>query len=151
MCPCLSFSPNFAPYWPLSSLHLWVGHLILGPGLVSWTIDTGSMPSVVDDWYMFPTYNKLFTERPSKIFEDLHCNWPLGVICFCHVLPLHLEGEEEKRCWVWILSIVSSLLLMSWHDGVGTGAWACPVTELQQSKEWVGNRLQSDLLIQIIR
>ena len=28
----------------------------------------------MDGWYRFPTYNKLFTERSTKIFEDLRCN-----------------------------------------------------------------------------
>ena len=41
-------------------------------------IDTGSRPSAVNYWYKFPTYNKLFTERSSKIYEDLHCNFGSG-------------------------------------------------------------------------
>ena len=47
-----------------------MGCLILNPGLVQWMIDTGSRPSVVDDWYRFPTYNKLFIERFSKTFKE---------------------------------------------------------------------------------
>ena len=44
--------------------------LLVGGGL----LDTGSRPSIVDDGYRFLTYNKLFIERSSKIFEDLRCN-----------------------------------------------------------------------------
>ena len=28
----------------------------------------------MNDWYWFPTYDKCFVERSSKIFEDLRCN-----------------------------------------------------------------------------
>ena len=37
-------------------------------------IDTGSRPSVVDDWYRFLTHNKLFKEHLSKNFKDIRCN-----------------------------------------------------------------------------
>ena len=38
-------------------------------------LDIGFRLSVVDNWYWFPTSNKLFTERSSKIVEDLRRNW----------------------------------------------------------------------------
>ena len=44
---------------------------------------------------------------------------PKGLLCIIslgHVLPLHLEGEEEVWSWIRILSIISSLLLISRHD-----------------------------------
>ena len=33
-------------------------------------LDTGSRSSVVDDWYMFLTYNRNLTVTPQKIFEE---------------------------------------------------------------------------------
>ena len=39
----------------------------------------------------------------------------LGIVGLGHVLTLHLEGEEEVGCWIRVLSIIRSFLLISRH------------------------------------
>ena len=47
----------------------------------------------MDGWYRFPIYNKLFTERSSKIFKDLRCN--TAALCTRKMEPLINENVES--------------------------------------------------------
>ena len=74
------------------------------------TIDTGSRPSVVDNFYRFPTYNNLFTERSSKIFEDLRCNSAMRGLWFRDQL---LHRTKSWHQWVdvdWLRSARGRIL-----------------------------------------
>ena len=78
-----TFGINDRPiYMALCSKLVWGGLLDTGyrPSVVM--IDTSSKTSVVDDSYRFPTYNKLFKEYSSKIFENLRCN-SVSLFDFC--------------------------------------------------------------------
>ena len=79
-------------------------------------IDTGSRPCLVNNWYTFPTYNKLFTEHSFKIFEDLRCNTdhispplhPLSSFTIISILN-HLSNSDTwfkmmiRRPWDWMV------------------------------------------------
>ena len=109
-----------------------------------WTIDTGSRPSVVDSWYRFPTYNKLFKERFSITFKDLRCNSEMkcfSVVFTTKIIVYHPTDRQNLFRWVFMQiesEVICKYLLSCWRvdlsiflsDFLSVGLWILSVHKL---------------------
>ena len=67
---------------------------------------------------MFPTYNKLFTERSSKIFEDLRCNSARNLstlhICLAALQLYILPPDSRNNCYILYWTVLALRPVILW-------------------------------------